>query len=48
MFVKHELGREFVMPLKTNHLALKSKLYVNALQSTFQTLHALQPVRSAV
>ena len=32
---------------KTNHFALKSKLYVNALQSAFQTLHTLQPVRLA-
>lgn len=32
---------------KTNHFALKSKLYINALQSAFQTLHTLQPIRLA-
>jgi len=29
---------------KTNHFALKTKLYVNALQSAFQTLRELNPV----
>ena len=32
---------------KTNHFALKAKLYVNALRSAFQTLGTLQPVRLA-
>ena len=32
---------------KINHFALKAKLYVNALQSAFQTLDTLQPVRLA-
>jgi hypothetical protein len=32
---------------KTNHFALKAKLYLNALQSAFQTLDALQPIRLA-
>lgn len=32
---------------KTNHFALKAKLYTNALQSAFQTLNSLQPVRLA-
>lgn len=32
---------------KTNHFALKAKLYVNALQSAFQTLNTLQPIRLA-
>ena len=32
---------------KTNHFALKAKLYVNALRSAFQTLDTLQPVRLA-
>jgi hypothetical protein len=32
---------------KTNHFALKAKLYVNALRSAFQTLNTLQPVRLA-
>ena len=30
---------------KTNHFALKTKLYVNALQSAFQTLRELNPVQ---
>lgn len=30
---------------KTNHFALKTKLYVNALQSAFQTLRKLNPVQ---
>jgi hypothetical protein len=30
---------------RTNHFALKTKLYVNALQSAFQTLRELKPVR---
>lgn len=29
---------------KTNHFALKTKLYVNALQSAFQTLREMNPV----
>ena len=29
----------------TNHFALKTKLYTNALQSAFQTLDTLQPIR---
>lgn len=32
---------------KTNHFALKSRLYMNALRSAFQTLDTLQPVRLA-
>ena len=32
---------------KTNHFALKAKLYVNALRSAFQTLDSLQPIRLA-
>lgn len=32
---------------QTNHFALKSKLYVNALRSAFQTLDTLQPIRLA-
>ncbi|MCI0618496.1 transposase [bacterium] len=32
---------------KTNHFALKSKLYVQALRTAFDALHALQPVRLA-
>lgn len=32
---------------KTNHFALKAKLYVNALRSAFQTLDTLQPIRLA-
>lgn len=32
---------------KTNHFALKAKLYTNALQSAIQTLHTLQPIRLA-
>lgn len=31
----------------TNHFALKAKLYTNALQSAFQTLDSLQPIRFA-
>ena len=31
----------------TNHFALKTKLYTNALQSAFQTLDTLQPIRLA-
>ena len=30
-FIKHELERAFVVPLKTIHFALKANLYVNAL-----------------
>lgn len=30
---------------KTNHFALKTKLYVNALQSAFQTLQELNPIQ---
>lgn len=30
---------------KTNHFALKTKLYVNALQSAFQTLRELNPIQ---
>jgi len=33
---------------KTNHFALKARLYMNALHSAFQTLDTLQPVRLAV
>jgi hypothetical protein len=32
---------------KTNHFALKAKLYMNAVQSAFQTLDSLQPIRLA-
>jgi hypothetical protein len=32
---------------KTNHFALKSKLYLQALRTAFDALHALQPVRLA-
>lgn len=32
---------------KTNHFALKAKLYINALRSAFQTLDTLQPIRLA-
>lgn len=32
---------------KTNHFALKAKLYVNALRSAFQALNSLQPIRLA-
>lgn len=32
---------------KTNHFALKAKLYMNALQSAFHTLDTLQPIRLA-
>jgi hypothetical protein len=32
---------------KTNHFALKAALYANALQSAFQTLDTLQPIRLA-
>ena len=32
---------------KTNHFALKAKLYISALQSAFQTLDTLQPIRLA-
>ena len=32
---------------KTNHFALKAKLYMNALRSAFQTLDTLQPIRLA-
>jgi hypothetical protein len=32
---------------KTNHFALKAKLYMNALRSAFQTLDTLQPIRFA-
>jgi len=32
---------------KTNHFALKAKLYLNALRSAFQTLDTLQPIRLA-
>ncbi|NJL58063.1 transposase [bacterium] len=32
---------------KTNHFALKSQLYANALRSAFQALDALQPIRLA-
>lgn len=32
---------------KTNHFALKAKLYINALRSAFQTLGSLQPIRLA-
>lgn len=32
---------------KTNHFALKAKLYISALQSAFQTLNTLQPIRLA-
>jgi len=30
---------------KTNHFALKTKLYVNALHSVFQTLRELNPIQ---
>jgi len=30
---------------KTNHFALKSKLYIRALRTAFDTLHQLQPIR---
>jgi hypothetical protein len=30
---------------KTNHFALKAKLYMNALHSAFHTLDSLQPIR---
>ena len=33
---------------KTNHFALKTKLYVNALQAAFQTLKELNPIQVAV
>ena len=32
---------------KTNHFALKARLYINALRSAFQTLDTLQPIRLA-
>jgi len=32
---------------RTNHFALKTKLYVNALQSAFQTWRELNPVQFA-
>lgn len=32
---------------KSNHFALKAKLYISALQSAFQTLDTLQPIRLA-
>lgn len=41
-FIKLELLK---VTTKTNHFALKSKLYMQALQTAFQTLHQLQPVR---
>ena len=43
-FIKLELLK---VTTKTNHFALKSKLYMQALQTAFQTLHQLQPVRLA-
>ena len=33
--------------IKTNHFALKSKLYLQALRTAFDALHALQPIRFA-
>ncbi|MEO1289604.1 MAG: IS701 family transposase, partial [Chloroflexota bacterium] len=30
---------------KTNHFALKSKLYLQALRTAFDALHQLQPIR---
>ena len=33
---------------QTNHFALKSKLYMRALRTAFDTLHELQPIRFAV
>jgi hypothetical protein len=41
-FIKLELLK---VTTKTNHFALKSKLYMQALQTAFETLHQLQPVR---
>jgi hypothetical protein len=32
---------------QTNHFALKSKLYMQALRSAFDTLNDLQPIRLA-
>lgn len=41
-FIKLELLK---VTTKTNHFALKSKLYMQALPTAFETLHQLQPVR---
>ncbi len=43
-FIKLEMLK---VSTKTNHFALKAKLYLNALQSAFQELNELQPVRLA-
>jgi hypothetical protein len=32
---------------KTNHFALKAKLYLRAVRTAFDTLHQLHPVRLA-
>jgi hypothetical protein len=32
---------------QTNHFALKPKLYLRALRTTFDTLHKVQPIRLA-
>jgi hypothetical protein len=43
-FIKLEMLK---VSTKTNHFALKAKLYLNALRSAFQTLDTLQPIRLA-
>jgi len=43
-YIKLEMLR---VSTKLNHFALKTKLYVNALQVTFSTLQEMQPVRLA-
>jgi len=43
-FIKLEMLK---VSTKTNHFALKAKLYLSALQTAFQTLNELQPIRLA-
>ena len=43
-FIKLEMLK---VSTKTNHFALKAKLYLSALQTAFQKLHELQPIRLA-
>ena len=43
-FIKLEMLK---VETKTNHFALKARLYLSALQTAFQTLHELQPIHLA-
>ncbi len=39
-----DLYSDYLLASLTNHFALKTKLYVNALQSAFQTLREMNPI----